>query len=100
MKLERNSRVVLMPDRRGVGDELTKRLQAMGVEVLRIDSAPDADALTSLLKTWIAAGPVHGVYWLPALDSEGNLRDLDLATGIEALRVRVKSLYVTMRTLV
>ncbi len=99
VKLERNSRVVLMPDRGGVADELTKRLQAMGVEVLRIDSAPDADTLTSLLKTWIAAGPVHGVYWLPALDSEGSLRDLDLANWHQALRVRVKSFYVTMRTL-
>ena len=34
VKLDRNSRVVLMPDKGGVGDALTKRLRAMGVEVL------------------------------------------------------------------
>ena len=51
------------------------------------------------MQGWIAAGPIAGVYWLPALDNEGNLRDLDLATWHEAIRVRVKSLYTTMRAL-
>ena len=50
-----------------------KLLQAQGVEVLRIEGTPDADALTSLLKSWLAAGPVQGVYWLPALDDEGDI---------------------------
>ena len=42
---------------------------------------------------------MHGVYWLPALDNEGDLADMDLANWREALRVRVKSLYSIMRTL-
>ena len=74
-------------------------LQAMGVAVLRIEGAPDADALTSLLNNWIAAGPVQGVYWLPALDQEEAIRKLDLQTWHEGLRVGVKSLYTTMRAL-
>ena len=45
----------------------------------------------------MAAGPVQGVYWLPALDSEGSLGDMDLAVWREALRLLVKSLYTTMR---
>ena len=98
-KLDRGSRVVLMPDKCGVADALVKRLQTMGVEVLRSDDTPDAEALTSLLKQWAANGPIQGVYWLPALDAEGNLRDLDLAAWHEAVRVRVKSLYTTMRSL-
>ena len=69
-----------MPDKSGVGDALAQRLQSMGVEVLRIKDAPDADTLAKLLKSWLAAGPVHGVYWLPALDNEGNLSDMDLAS--------------------
>ncbi len=99
VKLDNHSRVIVMPDKGGVADALTKLLRAKGVEVLPIDGAPDADALTTLLKNWIAAGPVDGVYWLPALDHEGDLGKLDLATWHEDLRVRVKSLYVTMRTL-
>ncbi len=99
VKLDRGSRVVVMPDKGGVSDALTKRLQAMGVEVLSIADAPDADTLTNLLKKWTAASPVDGVYWLPALDPEGSLREVDLATWHEAVRVRVKSLYVTMHSL-
>ena len=99
VNLGRNSRVVLMPDKGGVGEELAKRLQAMGAEVLRLDRTSDADALTDLLKNWVTAGRVDGVYWLPALDQEGNLGELDIATWHEALRVRVKLLYATMRAL-
>src|SRR5664279_598682 len=69
-------RVVIMPDKSGVGDALAQRLQTMGVEVLRIvlrdDETLDANTLTDRLKTWLAAGAVHGVYWLPALDNEGD----------------------------
>ena len=99
VNLGRNSRVVLMPDKGGVGDALAKQLQTMGVEVLRIDPASDTHALTGLLKNWAAAGRVDGVYWLSALDNEGPLDGLDLVTWREALRVRVKLLYAAMRTL-
>jgi acyl transferase domain-containing protein/NAD(P)-dependent dehydrogenase (short-subunit alcohol dehydrogenase family) len=92
-------RVVLMPDKRGVGEALTQRLQNLGVEVLWIENAPDADALTNRVKGWLAAGSVHGVYWLPALDYEGHLNDMDLATWHEAVWARLKSLYTTMRIL-
>jgi|CZKS01.1.fsa_nt_gi acyl transferase domain-containing protein/NAD(P)-dependent dehydrogenase (short-subunit alcohol dehydrogenase family)/acyl carrier protein len=85
------SRVIVMADKGGVAEALTDQLRTLGVEVLRIDDAPQADVLD--------AGPVQGVYWLPALDNEGNLSDMDLATWREAVRVRVKSLYATMRTL-
>ena len=94
-----DSRVVLMPDNGGVGEALTQRLQTLGVEVLRIEGAPDADEQGNCLKNWLLAGPVQGVYWLPALDDEGNFNDLDLATWHEGLRVRVKLLYATLRTL-
>ena len=93
------SRVIVMPDKGGVGEALTKRLETLGVGVLRIDDAPHAEPLTNRVRNWLAGGPVQGVYWLPALDNEGNLKDMDLATWHEALRVRVKSLYATMRIL-
>ena len=99
VKLDNQSRVVVMPDKGGVAAELEKALRAEGVEVLSLDRALDSDALTSLLKNWTTTGPVDGVYWLPALDNEGDLRKLDLATWHEDLRIRVKSLYVTMRAL-
>jgi acyl transferase domain-containing protein len=79
-------RVAIMPDQGGVAAALAERLRATGAEVLMLDGA-------------LPAGPVHGVYWLPALDHEGDLRGMDLPAWREALRVRVKSLYTTMRAL-
>jgi len=93
------SRVVLMPDHSGVADALIRQLQSMGVEVLRIEGMLDADAMVERLKTWMAAGPVQGVYWLAALDQEKSLRAMNLTDWRGALNVRVKALYNTMRTL-
>ena len=96
----RGNRVVIMPDKGGVAQALAQRLETMrGVEVLWIKDAPDADALSNRLKDWLAAGPVQGVYWLSALDNEGDLAGMDLASWHEALWVRAKSLYTTMRVL-
>ena len=92
-----------MPDKSGAGDALAERLQTLGVEVLRIEKTIsqtlDAKALASRFKKLLAAGPVQGVYWLPALDNEGDLATMDVANWHEALRVRIKSFYATMRIL-
>jgi acyl transferase domain-containing protein/acyl carrier protein/NAD(P)-dependent dehydrogenase (short-subunit alcohol dehydrogenase family) len=92
-------RVVVVSDKSGVADALMQRLRALDVEILRIELTLDAEQLAKRLKTCLAAGPIHGVYWLPALDNEGSITQMDLATWHENLRVRVKSLYVTMRML-
>jgi len=97
--LASGSRVGIMPDKGGVAEALTAQLQKKGVEVFRLDNSIDTNALANQLKIWLAAGPVQGIYWLPALDSEGPLSGMDLATWHEALRMRVKSLYATMRIL-
>ena len=57
------------------------------------------DDLELKLTGWLADGPVHGVYWLAALDVEPPIPDLDLASWREALRRRVKNLYATVRQL-
>ncbi len=62
--------------------------------MLALDPGDDPDTRVG---EWLAAGPVHGVYWLPALDHEGPMPDL--AAWREANRVRVKLLYATMRAL-
>jgi acyl transferase domain-containing protein/acyl carrier protein/NAD(P)-dependent dehydrogenase (short-subunit alcohol dehydrogenase family) len=97
--LKDGSRVVLMPDAGGVADVLTTKLQALGVEVLHLEPQANAKTLADKLKERSAGGPIQGVYWLPALDSEGELSNLDLATWRDALRVRVKSLYMTVKAL-
>ncbi|HSW50358.1 MAG TPA: SDR family NAD(P)-dependent oxidoreductase, partial [Bryobacteraceae bacterium] len=84
------SRVLVAADQGGVGDALAARLREMGAEVL---------SLADGAEKWLAGDGVQGVYWLPALDDEGNLEEMDPARWREAVDVRVKSLYETMRTL-
>ena len=97
--LDASARVVLASDHGGVGDALAKRLGKLGVTVLNLDASADAAALAEQLDGWLADGPVTGVYWLAALDDEGPVDAMDHAAWREALRVRVKNLYATMRKL-
>ncbi len=97
VSLNGGRRVVVMPDAGCVADALAQMLHSKGVEVLRLDRTQTAEALTATLNSWVAAGPIDGIYWLPALDHEGDLRKMDLATWHQAIGIRLKSLYVTMR---
>ncbi|HUI85302.1 MAG TPA: SDR family NAD(P)-dependent oxidoreductase [Candidatus Binatia bacterium] len=97
--LAAGKRIVVMPDTGGVAEALLERLKASHVEALLINRALDNDALAAQINTWTAAGPVHGVYWLPALDNEGSLQQMDLTTWHAALQIRLKALYSTMRAL-
>jgi malonyl CoA-acyl carrier protein transacylase len=97
--LERGARVVLMPDQGGVAGQLKQRLEARGVEVLELDPNSSSEALTKVLSDFIAQGPVQGVYWLPALDDEGNIALMTLDTWHREIQVRMKLLYTAMRTL-
>jgi NAD(P)-dependent dehydrogenase (short-subunit alcohol dehydrogenase family)/acyl carrier protein len=99
VSLHAGSRVVIMPDCGGVAETLTAKLLTLGVEVLRLERTVDADALSLDLKEWAASGPVTGIYWLPALDAEGDLDGMDVEAWRNGLRVRVKLLYSAMRVL-
>jgi NAD(P)-dependent dehydrogenase (short-subunit alcohol dehydrogenase family) len=88
-----------MLDRGGVAQALLERLRARGADVLTLENGAPAEALVERLAEWTAGGAVHGLFWLPALDAEGDLTALDLPAFREALRVRVKSLYVSARAL-
>jgi hypothetical protein len=82
-----------------VGDALAKRLSKLNVEVLTLDPAADRDGVVAQLDGWLGSGPVHGVYWLTALDDEGPVANLDSDGWHDALHVRVKNLAVTMKRL-
>ena len=79
VKLAAGTRVVVMVDHGGVGSALAERLTERGVEVLTIDGQLDAESVVARIDGWLSAGPIHGVYWLPALDDEGAIESMDLA---------------------
>lgn len=99
VQLAPGSRVVVMSDQGGVGKALAAKLEKLGVQVLLISDAPDAEALTRRIEEWKSQGPIQGVYWLAALDQEGDIASMSLSTWREATRVRVKLLYTAMRAL-
>ncbi|HEX5820236.1 MAG TPA: SDR family NAD(P)-dependent oxidoreductase, partial [Solirubrobacterales bacterium] len=96
VSLESGSRVIVMPDRGGVATALDKKLRKLGVEVLMADPNEEFERQ---IEGWTADGAVHGVYWLPALDAEPPLAELDHAAWVEGLHLRVKLLAVAMRQL-
>ena len=69
------------------------------MEVLAIEGAPEVEQLEQQIEEWKAAGPIQGVYWLPALDEEGDIGSLEPADWRQALHIRVKLLATTMRAL-
>ncbi len=94
-----DARVVVMADEGGVAKALTKKLTKAGAKVLTLEAGVATTELLASLAQWQRDGPIAGVYWLPALDAEGELDELDAAVWHEALRRRVKALYATMRQL-
>ncbi|MFO7680004.1 MAG: SDR family NAD(P)-dependent oxidoreductase [Chloroflexota bacterium] len=99
VSLGAGSRVVVMLDRGGVGKSLVNRLEKLGASALTLEPGMATDALDAQLKTWLAEGPIQGVYWLPALDIEPLMEEMALEEWREHNRLRVKNLFTAMRTL-
>ncbi len=97
--LNSGSRVVVVMDRGGVGKTLVNRLEKLGATVLTLEPGVATDVLEAGLRSWLAEGPVLGIYWLPALDVEPALEDMAPEEWREHNRVRVKNLYTAMRVL-
>ncbi len=93
------ARVVVMLDEGGVGDALVKLLAAAGATPLELQPGEATEDLVATVSAWHDEAPIDGVYWLAALDDDGDLADYDLERWREALRRRVKALYATMRHL-
>jgi len=99
VEITTGSRVIVMSDRGGIGKALAAKLEKLGAEVLLVGDAPDAEVLIRRVAEWKAQGPIQGVYWLPALDHEGDVAAMDIAAWRESTRIRVKLLYTAMRAL-
>ena len=97
--LEVGSRVIVAADRGGVGKVLINRLERRGVTVCELDPQHDAVTLEAQLHACLADGPVQGVYWLPALDTEPALEAMSPEQWHDLNRVRAKNLHLVMHTL-
>jgi NAD(P)-dependent dehydrogenase (short-subunit alcohol dehydrogenase family)/acyl carrier protein len=92
-------RVVVMSDRGGVSDELASQLLENGVTVLPLSATIHFEELEERILSWLEDGPIDGVYWLPALDSEPAMVHMSLDTWRELNRQKLKNFHRTMRVL-
>ncbi|NND35646.1 MAG: SDR family NAD(P)-dependent oxidoreductase, partial [Gammaproteobacteria bacterium] len=99
VELGASSRVIVMPDNGGIGRALAERLQKRDVDVLMLETGADADSIEQQVAAWLKAGPVTGLYWLPALDAHAAIEDMDEAAWQEAVEQRVMALYETARSI-
>jgi malonyl CoA-acyl carrier protein transacylase len=97
--LGKGDRVVVAADEGGVAAALGRVLGKRGVVVLPLASGMPTDEVTRLVSGWLEEGSVRGVFWLPALDVEPAIAEMDLAAFREANRRRVKNLHAAMRVL-
>ena len=97
VSLEDGGPVLIMPDEGGVGRALGQELVNRKVEVIEL--AHDPDELQSQLAGLLEGEPIQGLFWLPALDSEPVLEEMDLERWRRLLERRVKNLYTTTRAL-
>jgi len=98
-RLDAGSRVLVVPDAGGVADALAAELRGRGIEPLVAAAGADAAALVAEVSSWLESGPIHGVYWLPALDPEPPLQAMDLGAWRAELATRVKRLHALMQRL-
>jgi NAD(P)-dependent dehydrogenase (short-subunit alcohol dehydrogenase family) len=80
-----------------VADSLARRLRSRKVQVLVVKS--DAEDALSKVSAWLQEGEVHGLYFLPALDSEPSLDEMTPQTWQAEVERRAGLLYALVRAL-
>jgi NAD(P)-dependent dehydrogenase (short-subunit alcohol dehydrogenase family)/acyl carrier protein len=95
--LAARSRVVVGCEAGGIASALMQRLEARGVVALSLPAGIASEDLARRVGVFLDDGPVQGVFWLPALDVEPPLAEMDLDGFREANRRRLKNLYAVMR---
>jgi len=94
--LGRGARVAIVGDCGGVAEAVAQRLVARGVEAIVVDAAWSAGDILARIG---AVDALTGVYWLAALDDEGDPTRHGLAAFRAALQLRVKRLAGVVRAL-
>jgi NAD(P)-dependent dehydrogenase (short-subunit alcohol dehydrogenase family)/acyl carrier protein len=97
--LGEGSRVLVVEGSGKNGESFVRKLKAQKVEVLRLSSATGRDEIVNQLNSWLAEGPIKGVYFLPALDIEPKLNEMALQDWQAGLDGRLYSLFTIMKTL-
>ena len=93
MELGAGARILVILDEGGVGKALVKQLAKAGANVLAVEAAT-ADRRPARRRRGLDdRSPLTGVYWLPALDDEGDQPTSTWPAGARPCAVASRSLY-------
>ena len=95
---EPGDRVIVVSDDGKAGKYLGYRLRARKAKALVLKEATP-ETIAPQVEEWLSEGSIAGVYFLPALDVEAPMSEMDLAQWRAAQGRRVKALYTLMRAL-
>jgi len=96
--LNEASRVVIVADRGKAGSGLARRLRGHKVQVLTVDGE-NGSAAGEKIVAFQAGGPVQGVYFLPGLDVEAGVAEMDAESWQGEVSRRAEGLFNVMRAL-
>jgi malonyl CoA-acyl carrier protein transacylase len=96
--LNAESRVLVVGDQGKIAESLLRKLRTAKAQTFKV-SAGEVLAGSEKLKAWLGQGPVNGVYFLPGLDVEAPLGQMDEAAWRQAVNERALSLYHVLRAL-
>ena len=92
------SRVIIIRDQGRVYDLLAQQLRARKAAVLVLEPGLPQE-VESVVQDWQAEGPVQGVFFLPTLDIEASVAEMDFTEWQTELDRRILPLYTAMRVL-
>ena len=99
VELGEGQRVLVVESQTRSGDALARDLIDRKVSVLRLSARLEPAELTAKLKDWLAEGPIAGVYFLPALEIEAQLVEMNIRDWQSGLEERLYSLVTIMKAL-
>ena len=94
-KIDATSRILIVADSSKTADNLARRLRGRKAQVMVVTTV-DETALAKV-QAWQAESPVTGMYYLPALNVEPTLSEMDALSWDVELEARILPLYHLLR---
>ena len=99
VELSEGKRVLVVESKTKTADALVRKLTARKVNVLRLSARLPSEEIAAKISNWLAEGPITGIYFLPALETEPNLAEMSAKDWQTNLEERLYSLYTIMKAL-
>ena len=99
VELGEGLRVLVVESQAKTADALARILSARKVDVLRLSVRLGSEEITTKLNGWLAEGPIAGVYFLPALEVEPKLVEMNIQDWQTGLEDRLYCLFTIMKAL-